>query len=149
MHGRVCESVKVENVTPSGKGGQFSFCGYTMECGEAVDFSLPSAREDSLRAVLQIHLSGWCHGDARSANVVAVHNKYKFIDFLEAFRFDGELGPSFVMRDVTLLVQSVCARIQKGVSSNVNLSSHLVDFIREYGKCFYNLHRSWTRSSKR
>lgn len=37
---------------------------------------------------------------------------------------------------VTLLVQSVCARIQKGVSSNVNLSSHLVDLIRQYGNCF-------------
>lgn len=72
--GKVCERViKVEEIASSDQVGGMFFCGYTMELGEVVDFSSPKVQGECLEALMHIHVSGWCHGDARAANVVKVN----------------------------------------------------------------------------
>jgi hypothetical protein len=139
--GEVCEDhvIKVKEIASSGEVGEgMFFCGYTMELGEEVDFGSLKVRGACLEALMQIHVSGWCHGDARAANVVKVKLDYKFVDFLLANHFIGQNGRKCVARDVTEFTKSLSGRVQKVSSSEAKLPRRLPQLIDEYAACFEN-----------
>jgi hypothetical protein len=137
---KVCEYVvEVGDIAKIGQIEGFSFCGYTMELGEDIDVSSPKVRRACLEALMQIHLSGWCHGDARAANVVKMNRGYKFIDFLLAYSFSGRDGSHSAARDVSQFIKSLYARVQGVSSPDVKLPTSLAKLIEEYAKCFVGL----------
>ena len=108
-----------------------------MELGEEIDVcSSPQVRHGCLEALMQIHLSGWCHGDARAANVVKVNRGYKFIDFLLAYSFSGNDGSHAAAHDLSQFIKSLYARVQKVSSPDVKLPTGIAQLIDEYATCF-------------
>ena len=87
---------------------------------------------------MQIHVSGWSHGDARAANVVKVKQDYKFVDFLFAYSFSGQNGRDCVARDVMQFIKSVLGRVQKVSSPDAKLPSRVARLIDDYSACFAN-----------
>ena len=133
----VCDYViEVADIAEIGQIEGLFFCGYTMELGEDVEFFSPKVRCACLEALMQIHLSGWCHGDARAANVVKMKRGYKFIDFLLAYSFSGRDGSHSAARDVSQFIKSLYARVQRVSSPDVKLPTGIAKLIEEYAKCF-------------
>ena len=100
------------------------------------DLRSPRVRRACLDALLQLHLCGWCHGDARVANVVEVERSYKWVDFMLGHSFAGRDGSSVVAHDVNMLVASVCARALGVSSADVKLLPRVVQLTHEYSDCF-------------
>jgi len=137
---RVCEYViEVGDIAKIGQIEGLFFCGYTMELGEDIDVSSPKVRRACLEALMQIHLCGWCHGDARAANVVKMKQGYKFIDFLLAYSFSGRDGSHLAARDVSQFIKSLYARVQRVSSPDVKLPTGISKLIEDYAKCFVAL----------
>ncbi len=134
---RVCEYViEVADIAKLGQIGGLFFCGYTMELGEDIDFFSPKVRRACLEALMQMHVCGWCHGDARASNVVKVNRGYKFIDFLHAYSFSGCDGSHLAARDVSQFIKSLYARVQRVCSPDVKLPTVIANLIGEYAECF-------------
>jgi hypothetical protein len=129
--------IQVEAISPPGEAGRVYFAAYTMELGEPVaDVSSWRVREACLMALLQLHLSGECHGDARVSNVVTVGGIYKWVDFMEARSFAGRDGSYFVGRDACMLVLSVYARVKNVLSALLPMPPVVADLISLYADCF-------------
>ena len=129
--------IRVETISDMEMVGGFHCGAYTMELGEPVDIiKLASVRQACMAALLQLHLSGRCHGDARVSNVVRVGPIYKWIDFMQGYSFAGHDGSSVVARDTTMLVKSVYARV-KGVTSDAfQVPVAVSTSIDTYAGCF-------------
>jgi hypothetical protein len=125
--------IQVEAIAPMDEVGGFHCRAYTMELGEPVsNVSDVRVRVACMMALLQLYLSGRCHGDARVSNLVTVGRSYKWIDFMLGFSFTGRA----VCRDAQMLVRSVYGRDRRDGSLEEQLPHSVLDLIIGYGYCF-------------
>jgi tRNA A-37 threonylcarbamoyl transferase component Bud32 len=110
--------------------------GYTMALGEHVNVTSSKSkgvRKDVFKALQQLHNSGWCHGDARVANVVKVGSNYQWIDFMTAVR---DTRKEQVEQDVLKLIRSIYARVQDISSPDVKLPTPVIKAVEAYSNQF-------------
>jgi hypothetical protein len=107
--------------------------GYTMTLGEPVDVTSLRARSGIFEALRCLHAAGWCHGDARAANVVKVGRNYQWIDFMTA---SHDPRKEQVERDVQMLIKSIYARVQKISSPDVKLPLVVIKAVEVYAHHF-------------
>jgi hypothetical protein len=134
--GKACPEhvIHVEAIAPMDEVGGFHCRAYTMELGEPVgNVSDVRVRVACMMALLQLHLSGRCHGDARVSNLVTVGQSYKWIDFMLGA---GRDGSGEVRRDAQMLVRSLYGRDRIDGSLEEQLGLAVLDLIIGYGYCF-------------
>jgi len=108
--------------------------GYTMALGKQVDVTASArAREGIFEALWRLHAAGWCHGDARAANVVKVGRNYQWIDFMTAVH---DARKDNLEQDVRTLIKSIYARVQKISSPEMKLPMLVIKAVEAYSDHF-------------